>query len=134
MAGVGSMPTGSAVVTTSSRSAKSVERRRRRVPRPRFSKISGGRSVSSLWKKSVRCTISDSWWWIDRVLAQIAESSAAAGSASSMLQQGRREQTVPVVIKTHMAGAGCAKAMREINRQAFISEPAMLIRVEGKDE
>jgi homoserine dehydrogenase len=40
-----------------------------------------------------------------------------------------------VVIKTHMAKErDVQKAIREINRQAFISEPVTLIRVEGKDE
>ena len=71
------------------------------------------------------------------VLAQIAGELGRCGiSISSMLQQGRREgQTVPVVIKTHMAKErDVQKAIGEINRQAFISEPAMLIRVEGKDE
>ena len=76
---------------------------------------------------------------VDRpgVLAQIAGELGRCGiSISSMLQQGRREgQTVPVVIKTHMAKErDVQKAIREINRQAFISEPATLIRVEGKDE
>jgi homoserine dehydrogenase len=76
---------------------------------------------------------------VDRpgVLAHIAgELGRCEISISSMLQQGRREgQTVPVVIKTHMARErDVQKAIREINRQAFISEPATLIRVEGKDE
>jgi homoserine dehydrogenase len=53
-----------------------------------------------------------------------------------MLQQGRREgQTVPVVIMTHMAKERDVQAaLREINRKPFVSEPASLIRVEGKDE
>lgn len=76
---------------------------------------------------------------VDRpgVLAQIAGELGRCGiSISSMLQQGRREgQTVPVVIKTHMAKERDVQtALREINRKAFVSEPATLIRVEGKDE
>jgi len=76
---------------------------------------------------------------VDRpgVLAQIAGELGHCGiSISSMLQQGRREgQTVPVVIKTHMAKERDVQtALREIDRKAFVSEPAILIRVEGKDE
>lgn len=76
---------------------------------------------------------------VDRpgVLAQIAGELGRCGiSISSMLQQGRREgQTVPVVIKTHMAKERDVQAaLREINRKTFVSEPATLIRVEGKDE
>ncbi|HSB43520.1 MAG TPA: homoserine dehydrogenase [Nitrospira sp.] len=76
---------------------------------------------------------------IDRpgVLSQIAGELGRCGiSISSMLQKGRREgQTVPIVIKTHMARErDVQSALREINRMAFMSEPATLIRVEGKDE
>lgn len=76
---------------------------------------------------------------VDRpgVLAQIAGELGRCGiSISSMLQQGRREgQTVPVVIKTHVARERDVQAaLREINRKPFVSEPTMLIRVEGKDE
>ncbi|MDH5641028.1 MAG: homoserine dehydrogenase [Nitrospira sp.] len=76
---------------------------------------------------------------VDRpgVLAQIAGELGRCGiSISSMLQQGRREgQTVPVVIKTHMAKERDVQtALREINRKPFVSEPATLIRVEGRDE
>lgn len=76
---------------------------------------------------------------VDRpgVLAQIAGELGRCGiSISSMLQQGRREgQTVPVVIKTHMARERDVQtALREINRKPFVSEPTRLIRVEGKDE
>jgi len=76
---------------------------------------------------------------VDRpgVLAQIAGELGRCGiSISSVLQQGRREgQTVPVVIKTHMAKERDVQtALREINRQPFVSEPATLIRVEGRDE
>ena len=76
---------------------------------------------------------------IDRpgVLSQIAGELGRCGiSISSMLQKGRREgQTVPIVIKTHMARErDVQSALREINRMVFMSEPATLIRVEGKDE
>ena len=76
---------------------------------------------------------------VDRpgVLAQIAGDLGRHGiSISSVLQQGRREgQTVPVVIKTHMAKERDVQtALREINQKPFVSEPATLIRVEGTDE
>ena len=76
---------------------------------------------------------------IDRpgVLSQIAGELGRCGiSISSMLQKGRREgQTVPIVIKTHMAREREVQAaLHEINRMAFMSEPTTLIRVEGKDE
>jgi homoserine dehydrogenase len=76
---------------------------------------------------------------VDRpgVLAQIAGVLGQFDiSISSMLQQGRRAgQTVSIVIKTHMARERDVQAaLREINRMAFISTPAILIRVEGKDE
>jgi homoserine dehydrogenase len=53
-----------------------------------------------------------------------------------MVQQGRREgQTVPVVIKTHTAKERDVQtALREINQKPFVSEPTVLVRVEGKDE
>jgi homoserine dehydrogenase len=71
------------------------------------------------------------------VLSQIAGELGRCGiSISSMLQKGRREgQTVPIVIKTHMARERDVQAaLREINCMAFMSEPTTLIRVEGKDE
>ena len=76
---------------------------------------------------------------VDRpgVLAQIAGDLGRHGiSISSVLQQGRREgQTVPVVIKTHMAKERDVQtALREINHKPFVSEPTTLIRVEGTDE
>jgi len=76
---------------------------------------------------------------VDRpgVLAQIAGVLGQFDiSISSMLQQGRRAgQTVSIVIKTHVAKERDVQtALREINRMAFISAPAILIRVEGKDE
>jgi len=76
---------------------------------------------------------------IDRpgVLAQIAGELGRCGiSISSMLQKGRREgQTVPIVIKTHVARERDVQtALKEINRMPFMSEPTILIRVEGEDE
>ena len=76
---------------------------------------------------------------VDRpgVLAQIAGVLGQFDiSISSMLQQGRRAgQTVSIVIKTHVAKERDVQtALREINRMAFISAPAILISVEGKDE
>ncbi|HEU4686449.1 MAG TPA: homoserine dehydrogenase [Nitrospira sp.] len=71
------------------------------------------------------------------VLAQIAGELGRCGiSISSMLQKGRRAgQTVPIVIKTHTARErDVQNALREINRMAFMSEPATLIRIEGQDE
>ena len=76
---------------------------------------------------------------IDRpgVLAQIAGELGRCGiSISSMLQKGRREgQTVPIVIKTHTARERDVQtALSQINRMSFMSEPATLIRIEGRDE
>ena len=71
------------------------------------------------------------------VLSQIAGELGRCGiSISSMLQKGRREgQTVPIVIKTHMAQERDVRtALHEINRMTFMSEPTALIRVEGRDE
>lgn len=71
------------------------------------------------------------------VLSQIAGELGRCGiSIASMLQRGRREgQTVPIVIKTHTARERDVQtALLEINRMAFMSEPATLIRIEGKDE
>jgi len=57
-------------------------------------------------------------------------------SIASVIQQGRKEgQTVPVVIMTHTSRERDVQAaLREIDKMAFISEPATLIRVEGHDE
>jgi homoserine dehydrogenase len=76
---------------------------------------------------------------VDRpgVLSQIAGVLGQHGiSISSVLQQGRKEgQTVPVVIRTHQAAERSVQtALREIGRMPFVSEPPMLIRVEGPDE
>jgi homoserine dehydrogenase len=76
---------------------------------------------------------------IDRpgVLAQIAGELGRCGiSIASMLQKGRREgQTVPIVIKTHMARERDVQtSLTQINRMSFMSEPTTLIRIEGEDE
>ena len=137
--GAGSMPTGSAVVSDVIAIARNVIKGGvGRVPVASFQqdqrrplRLRPMEEISSLYY--LRFTV------VDRpgVLAQIAGELGRCGiSISSMVQQGRREgQTVPVVIKTHSAKERDVQAaLREINRQPFVSEPTMLIRVEGKDE
>jgi homoserine dehydrogenase len=137
--GAGSMPTGSAVVSDVIAIGRNLLKSAvGRVPPASFQqdqrrplRMKPVEEISSLYY--LRFMV------VDRpgVLAQIAGELGRCGiSISSMLQQGRREgQTVPVVIKTHMARERDVQtALREINRKPFVSEPAMLIRVEGKDE
>jgi homoserine dehydrogenase len=137
--GAGSMPTGSAVVSDVIDIGRNVLKDAvGRVPAASFQqdqrrplRMKPMEEISSLYY--LRFMV------VDRpgVLAQIAGELGRCGiSISSMLQQGRREgQTVPVVIKTHMAmERDVQTALREINRKTFVSEPATLIRVEGKDE
>lgn len=137
--GAGSMPTGSAVVSDVIAIGRNLLKGAvGRVPAASFQqdqrrplRMKPMEEISSLYY--LRFMV------VDRpgVLAQIAGELGRCGiSISSMLQQGRREgQTVPVVIKTHMAKERDVQAaLREINRKAFVSEPATLIRVEGKDE
>lgn len=137
--GAGSMPTGSAVVSDVIAIARNVLKGAvGRVPVASFQqdqrrplRLRPMEEISSLYY--LRFTV------VDRpgVLAQIAGELGRCGiSISSMVQQGRREgQTVPVVIKTHSAKERDVQAaLREINRKPFVSEPTMLIRVEGKDE
>ena len=137
--GAGSMPTGSAVVSDVIAIGRNLLKNAvGRVPPASFQqdqrrplRMKPVEEISSLYY--LRFMV------VDRpgVLAQIAGELGRCGiSISSMLQQGRREgQTVPVVIKTHMARERDVQtALREINRKPFVSEPAMLIRVEGKDE
>lgn len=137
--GAGSMPTGSAVVSDVIAIGRNLLKGAiGRVPPASFQqdqrrplRMKPMEEISSLYY--LRFMV------VDRpgVLAQIAGELGRCGiSISSMLQQGRREgQTVPVVIKTHMARERDVQtALREINRKPFVSEPAMLIRVEGKDE
>lgn len=137
--GAGSMPTGSAVVSDVIAIGRNVLKGAvGRVPAASFQqdqrrpvRMKPMEEISSLYY--LRFMV------VDRpgVLAQIAGELGRCGiSISSMLQQGRRAgQTVPVVIKTHMARErDIQKALREINRNTFVSEPATLIRVEGRDE
>ncbi|NGZ96967.1 MAG: homoserine dehydrogenase [Nitrospira sp. WS110] len=137
--GAGSMPTGSAVVSDVIAITRNVIKGAvGRVPVASFQqdqrrplRLRPMEEISSLYY--LRFTV------VDRpgVLAQIAGELGRCGiSISSMVQQGRREgQTVPVVIKTHSAKERDVQtALREINRKPFVSEPTMLIRVEGKDE
>jgi homoserine dehydrogenase len=137
--GAGSMPTGSAVVSDVIAIGRNVLKGAvGRVPAASFQqdqrlplRMKPMEEISSLYY--LRFMV------VDRpgVLAQIAGELGRCGiSISSMLQQGRREgQTVPVVIKTHMAKERDVQtALREINSKPFVSEPATLIRVEGRDE
>ena len=137
--GAGSMPTGSAVVSDVIAIARNVLTGAvGRVPVASFQpsqrrpiRMKPMEEISSLYY--VRFSV------VDRpgVLAQIAGELGRYGiSISSMLQQGRGEgQMVSIVMKTHMAKErDMQTALREINRKTFVSEPATLIRVEGKDE
>jgi homoserine dehydrogenase len=137
--GAGSMPTGSAVVSDVIAIGRNILKGIvGRVPVASFQqdqrrpiRLRSMEEISSLYY--LRFTV------VDRpgVLAQIAGELGRCGiSISSMVQQGRREgQTVPVVIKTHTAKERDVQtALREINHKPFVSEPTMLIRVEGKDE
>ncbi|MCP9469677.1 MAG: homoserine dehydrogenase [Nitrospira sp.] len=137
--GAGSMPTGQAVVSDIIAIGRNVlSGAMGRIPPASFRqdlrrplRVKPMEEISSLYY--LRFMV------VDRpgVLAQIAGELGRCGiSISSVLQQGRREgQTVPVVIKTHMASErNVRNALAEINRKPFVSEPATLIRVEGKDE
>jgi homoserine dehydrogenase len=137
--GAGSMPTGSAVVSDVIAIGRNILKGAiGRVPvaslqqdHRRPLRLRAMEEISSLYY--LRFTV------VDRpgVLAQIAGELGRCGiSISSMVQQGRREgQTVPVVIKTHMAKERDVQtALRAINQHAFVAEPTRLIRVEGKDE
>jgi homoserine dehydrogenase len=137
--GAGSMPTGSAVVSDVIAIGRNLLKNSAgRVPVTSFQpdqrrplRLRSMEEISSLYY--LRFTV------VDRpgVLAQIAGELGRCGiSISSMVQQGRREgQTVPIVIKTHVAKERDVQtALREINRKAFVSESPTLIRIEGKDE
>ena len=137
--GAGALPTGSAVVSDVIAIGRNVLKGTvGRVPVASFQqdqrrpiRLRPMEEISSLYY--LRFTV------VDRpgVLAQIAGELGRCGiSISSMVQEGRCEgQTVPVVIKTHSAKERDVQtALREINRKPFVSEPTMLIRVEGKDE
>jgi len=137
--GAGSMPTGSAVVSDVIAIGRNLLKSSAgRVPVASFQpdqrrplRLRSMEEISSLYY--LRFMV------VDRpgVLAQIAGELGRCGiSISSMVQQGRREgQTVPIVIKTHVAKERDVQtALREINQKAFVSEPTTLIRIEGKDE
>lgn len=137
--GAGSLPTGSAVVSDVIAAGRNLMKGAvGRVPPASFQqdqrrplRMKPMEEITSLYY--LRFMVVDQ----PGVLAQIAGELGRCGiSISSMLQQGRRAgQTVPVVIKTHMAVERDVQvALREINRKPFISEPTTLIRVEGKDE
>lgn len=57
-------------------------------------------------------------------------------SISSVIQQGRKAGgNVPLVMMTHRAKErDVQEALSKINRMDYVSEPTMLIRVEGEDE
>jgi homoserine dehydrogenase len=137
--GAGSMPTGSAVVSDVIAIGRNLLKGAvGRVPVASFQQDQR-RPLRLRAMEDIRSLYYLRFMVVDRpgVLAQIAGELGRYGiSISSMLQQGRREgQTVSVVIKTHMARErDVQKALREINRKEFVSEPTMLIRVEGKDE
>jgi homoserine dehydrogenase len=137
--GAGSMPTGSAVVSDVIAIGRNLLTGAvGRVPVASF-RQEQRRPLRMKPMDEIRSLYYLRFMVVDRpgVLAQIAGELGRCGiSISSMLQQGRREgQTVPVVIKTHMAKERDVQAaLRELNRKAFVSEPATLIRVEGRDE
>lgn len=137
--GAGSMPTGSAVVSDILSIARNlVTGGVGRVPAASFQpdqrrplRVRPMADIESLYY--LRFMV------VDRpgVLSQIAGVLGQHGiSISSVLQQGRKEgQTVPVVIRTHQAAERSVQtALRKIGRMSFVSEPPMLIRVEGPDE
>ncbi len=137
--GAGSMPTGSAVVSDVIAIARNVLKGAvGRVPPASFQQDQR-RPLRMRPMEEINSLYYLRFMVLDRpgVLAQIAGELGNCGiSISSMLQQGRREgQTVPVVIKTHMARERDVRnALKEIDRMRFISEPTTLIRVEGRDE
>jgi homoserine dehydrogenase len=137
--GAGSMPTGSAVASDVIAIGRNLLKGAiGRVPAASFQQDQR-RPLRMTPMEDIRSLYYLRFTVVDRpgVLAQIAgELGRCEISISSMLQQGRREgQTVPVVIMTHTAKERDVQAaLREINRKPFVSEPASLIRVEGKDE
>jgi homoserine dehydrogenase len=137
--GAGSLPTGSAVVSDVIAIARNLlTGASGRVPPASFRtdqrrpiRLRAMEEISSLYY--LRFMV------LDRpgVLSQIAGVLGQHGiSIWSVLQQGRKEgQTVPVVIMTHTAAERDVQAsLRDIDRMPFISEPTMLIRVEGRGE
>lgn len=137
--GAGSLPTGSAVLSDVIAIARNILKGAvGRVPPASFQQDQR-RPLRMRPMEEIRSLYYLRFMVLDRpgVLAKIAgELGSCAISISSMLQRGRRDgQTVPVVIKTHMAlERDVRNALREIDRMPFISEPTTLIRVEGRDE
>ncbi len=137
--GAGSMPTGSAVVSDVMAIARNVLKDAAgRVP-PASYQPDQRRPLRMRPMEEIVSLYYIRFMVLDRpgVLSQIAGVLGRYGiSISSVLQQGRKEgQTVPVVIMTHMAKErDIQRALREINPMPYISEPTVLIRVEGRDE
>lgn len=137
--GAGSMPTGSAVVSDVMAIARNLLKDATgRVP-PASYQPDQRRPLRMRPMEEITSLYYIRFMVVDRpgVLSQIAGVLGRYGiSISSVLQQGRKEgQTVPVVIMTHMAKErDIQNALREINPMSYISEPTMLIRVEGRDE
>ncbi|MCS6290585.1 MAG: homoserine dehydrogenase [Nitrospira sp.] len=137
--GAGSMPTGSAVVSDVMAIARNLLKDAAgRVP-PASYQPDQRRPLRMRPMEEITSLYYIRFMVVDRpgVLSQIAGVLGRYGiSISSVLQQGRKEgQTVPVVIMTHMAKErDIQNALREINPMSYISEPTMLIRVEGRDE
>lgn len=137
--GAGSMPTGSAVVSDVMAIGRNVLKNAAgRVP-PAAYQPEQRRPLRMRPMEEITSLYYIRFMVLDRpgVLSQIAGVLGRYGiSISSVLQQGRKEgQTVPVVIMTHMARErDVQNALREINPLSYISEPATLIRVEGRDE
>ncbi len=137
--GAGSMPTGSAVVSDVMSIARDLLKDATgRVP-PASYQPDQRRPLRMRPMEEITSLYYIRFMVLDRpgVLSQIAGVLGQHGiSISSVLQQGRKEgQTVPVVIMTHMAKErDIQNALREIDPMPYISEPATLIRVEGRDE
>lgn len=137
--GAGSMPTGSAVVSDVMAIARNLLKDAAgRVP-PASYQPDQRRPLRMRPMEEIVSLYYIRFMVLDRpgVLSQIAGVLGRHGiSISSVLQQGRKEgQTVPVVIMTHMAKErDIQSALREINPMPYISEPTVLIRVEGRDE
>ncbi|HAP41890.1 MAG TPA: homoserine dehydrogenase [Nitrospira sp.] len=137
--GAGSMPTGSAVVSDVMSIARDILKNATgRVP-PASYQPDQRRPLRMRPMEEITSLYYIRFMVLDRpgVLSKIAGVLGHYGiSISSVLQQGRKEgQTVPVVIMTHMAKErDIQSALREINPMPYISEPTMLIRVEGRDE
>jgi len=137
--GAGSMPTGSAVVSDVMSIARDILKNATgRVPPASYQpdqrrplRMRPMEEITSLYY--IRFMVLDRPGVCPRLAGVLGHYGI---SISSVLQQGRKEgQTVPVVIMTHMAKErDIQSALREINPMPYISEPTMLIRVEGRDE